>query len=873
MTVAGPRRLDNLSGRCVQTVVAGRRKRVRPRATSVAPALLLTSGMTTDARPPKLRSPAPTLVVLATVGIAGCGEPDDTQAEIVNAVTGVTVIDFENLAAGTAVTTQYAGQAVLMNGLPTVITWGSTQPLPHVLSSTVAPIELDTDPLAITLTSAQARVKLFAGIGSGCGPVTGTLTGYNAAGGVVAADGPRSVATGALTTSFEVKNPTAATITKVTLEYFNCYGAPKIIDNLELEGQPPPPLPTTAPTVRITAPANRTELTASPVQVQGTVTGDQVVSGELIVNRLVPPGSNRLTQLHYPMSLFGSGTSRTFSQSQDLGAGSLWITASATNTAGLKGLATILVDNLTVPMRVQLGENGGATSLGNFEWGSEPTTSAPCAYAVYAQGAVADLNGVAHVIGGNIFAKWLARKDGGGYPNLGCPTTDQRVVLTASDGTAIAWAQDFEHGRIYDWAITGTHYVPPLFAQALDILGQDAIGLPYEEPTSNLDPVHGDTYQLQRFVTSTRAMLTTLEIRGNPIQLWVERQGGDGSRYYPGTELQGIDRHTPTLVDAFPCDTSSGPCHIVRPSDDARFSADDAAARCSNGTIGPIDLVLTAVDLPPTQHEWAAIEGDRVQTPLFGVVAKFEHSHEDLPTSHEYMDTPCDWEGVLGARNRIIGEVALGQWPVALIEAAALLAEWAATGDFCPSDYDINVRPLFGFGYRMVPGVDSMSLEIESHFLDQAPAYMQPQAGDALFTTGRFIVDCGHSDPYRTEIHPPSVMAVMRTIDDTESTLPNHTPYTLTSVWVNSFYSGTAVQLDIYPPPRPSATAVLHLVQPVGGGINVTATTDDPSSTVNHVHVTITGQSNTVEITSIGEMKWPGNIPWFTGQWQVYWGS
>jgi hypothetical protein len=173
----------------------------------------------------------------------------------------------------------------------------------------------------------------------------------------------------------------------------------------------------------------------------------------------------------------------------------------------------------------------------------------------------------------------------------------------------------------------------------------------------------------------------------------------------------------------------------------------------------------------------------------------------------------------------------------------------------------------------MVPGVDSMGLEIESHFLDQAPAYMQPQPGDALFTTGRFIVDCGHSDPYRTEIHPPSVMAVMRTIDETESTLPGHTPYTLASVWVNSFYSGTAVQLDIYPPPRPSATSVLHLVQPGGGAVNVTVTTGDPSATVNHVHVTITGQSNNVEITSIGEMKWPGNIPWFTGQWQVYWGS
>src|SRR5207248_7311719 len=130
----------------------------------------------------------------------------------------------------------------------------------HILRSSAPTTEFDTDPLTITFTSAQSTVKLWAG----CNPtgltITGTLKAYDATGALLLSDGPRTVPLGAYT-AFQV-TATSATITRVTLEYAGAYGAAKLIDDLEIVGVPPPP-PPAAPIVRITAPTNSQQLTAS----------------------------------------------------------------------------------------------------------------------------------------------------------------------------------------------------------------------------------------------------------------------------------------------------------------------------------------------------------------------------------------------------------------------------------------------------------------------------------------------------------------------------------------------------------------------------------------------------------------------------------
>ena len=90
-----------------------------------------------------------------------------------------------------------------------------------------------------------------------------------------------------------------------------------------------------------------------------------------------------------------------------------------------------------------------------------------------------------------------------------------------------------------------------------------------------------------------------------------------------------------------------------------------------------------------------------------------------------------------------------------------------------------------------VDPIDYIKIEYEDYYAQAY--YVQtwwPRVGDLAVAAGRWIVDCGHS-PYWTEIHPPSILALMRT------TTHNNRQATYAQVWVNGWYSGSPVELVI----------------------------------------------------------------------------
>jgi hypothetical protein len=128
-----------------------------------------------------------------------------------------------------------------------------------------------------------------------------------------------------------------------------------------------------------------------------------------------------------------------------------------------------------------------------------------------------------------------------------------------------------------------------------------------------------------------------------------------------------------------------------------------------------------------------------------------------------------------------------------------------------------------------------------------------------MFVSGRWIIDCGHE--YKTEIHPPSIVAIMRTI-----TLEGE-PATQARVWVNGFYSGDPVEFDIHPPPRPSPDALLTVARadsPLG------LTVDDTIRELQYIRLRFSASLRQVQVTEAGEMKHePGRG--YLGLWTLRW--
>ena len=821
---------------------------------------------------PSLRWP---LLSLALVTILSAGSVVQAQ----------TVLDFEDVPAGTTITTQFAARGVLFQSVFLDTDPNASSPTKVIRAIRPGDEVFQARPLVIRFTSAQARVKLFAG--SQFATLNGTLTAFDAGDNVIATDGPRQVPQNTFTTAFEV-TVASPSISRVEFQLENSSFAS--IDDLEFSGQPPPAPPTQPPVVQLTQPVNGIDVDIPGdlprLDIAGTVTGEGLLPQVTVtVAYKRPPGSENLPPLTIVLDLTGTGTTRQFvleGGMTPLPLGPITVTATAENIAALKGTATSTLTNLPLAVRNRFGTDGGAGTYGDFQYG----LLGACSIAVYERGAISGRSGGAIAIRGDIFIKWLSLR--GPFNEIGwfgCPSNEE------GDTVASARVQPFERGRIYT-RLPGTSppvafYVPAVFVEVLKNRGDDEfIGLPLSDPSDSIGAMR--TWLFQRFSrpnTNDRVPLlpTTLEIRGTPPILYFERQAGawlhekegvlsrtfcrnDVTDQSPRCDFdQERNKSGATVWESFPCtdNLNLGPCPVAPepafpPPITPENKPDFRNQFCSGTTYKPF---------LPGPPEWKAIRGEFDATPVFGAAVSAQMADIDNGYTHQTHNGNCP-----------APEILFG-------------------GLTCASDYEFFVRPLGPmidttplpslFGEK---NLNRIKTEYEVAFAALAHNFLgAPAAGDLVHMTGRWIVDCGHS-PYKTELHPLFSFARMKTvISETnaftglEETLFGGKPATRVGIWVNGWYpggTGNEIEFDIFPPPRPSPTAVLHVVKPVDNGpggyvaaVDVTLDYDiGPalSATKVRLRFSATRRENTVH--SDGEMLFaPGRQYW--GIWYLYWGD
>jgi len=736
------------------------------------------------------------------------------------ATAAVTVLDFEDIPAPQPVliTAQYGVRGVLFQ-----VAYLDKDPNAHsgtqVLRSNTFAAEFPSEPLVMTFTSPQSRVHFWAS--SHLVTANGTLTGFDAAGNVVATDGPRPVTHDVFTTEFQIK-VNSPTITRA--EYQLDQMTVKSIDDLEFEGKKPPPPPKKPPVVKIMSPPNGADLDVSTIDLAGTVTGAGLISPvNVVIESLQQTGLN---DQPLQIALTGSGSTKHFLQSAFgvVPMGPVTVKVTAENSAAMTGTTTSTFMNLPAGIRNRFAAEGGAAMLGTFRFG---IFGEGCKIAVYDHAAISvDGAGMTRIIRGAILAKWLTGATLVPGP-LGCPLGDE------ADGPAGTRLQDFQGGRIYANLPAGTVCVPAVFVDAINKRGGDqATGVPLADPTrsSGLDPTH----LFQQFTRPDRPDLlpSTLEIRGFPPVLWLERQGGNLSSY--------PKEFSATLWENFPCSKPNGPCSVdPEPSPPPPIS--DAGDRFCGGKVYPCEIT-----------EWQAILGDYISTPVFGVAVSSKMAGVDNPLTHENI------------------------------------YDCLAKVD-CPSDWNVEIFPI-GPQRGIAPFTSILAentyveLEYEEYYFQAAGVVLDwPQVGDLFVAAGRWIIDCGHGDPtipcpynpipshYRSELHPIFMFAKMKTQNFQGQTA------TRADIWVNGWYPGDPIEFDLFPPPRPSPNAQLILVKPVDAdaarGVSVEFSWEPPGLIIpNSVHVRFSAPLRQNTVNLFGEMFWEP-LRGYYGQWFLFWGQ
>jgi hypothetical protein len=724
----------------------------------------------------------------------------------------VTILNFEDFPPRTRITSQYSARGILFPFGAFLDTDPAARSGTRVLRAGGPPQEFHPAPFIIEFTSGQTRVRLFAGVQGFNVPVKGTLRVFDGGGALLAQDGPKPVPPATFTTAFgaTVAGPL---IRRLELEIEGA--AFEAIDDLEFEGESPADLPTTPPVVQITQPSNGAELTTSALMLRGTVTGEGLLPvAHLTWTQGLPPDSTAPPSVS-GLALEGSGTTRTFALEIGVGLGPQVMTVEVENRAGLKGRMTVRFVSLPEPIRNRFATEGGAATFGALRYGGG---AGGCRMAVYQQGAIAVSGTTTFVVRGAIFSKWFSLRDQGApLARLGCPTGEARDAV---GGTR---AQDFTQGRIYAGLPSGTYYVPAVFVQAIDQRGGEAAtGVPLGDPIESLgSPI----WLFQRFYRPDWpgwALPSTLEIRGTPPTLWMERQGGDKSPlFFPGGSVSAT---SPTIWEQFPCSGNRGPCAVAPPASPPPVQ--DPGRFCGHALFLQPELSLNS---KLWTLEWAPIVGDYELTPILGIVSDAHLAGEDFPATHScHVGDPL-----------------------------------SDPGSWLRSDMNVHVRPLYGYRHLFADNTEDIELEYEICWFHYAfAAGLDPIPGDLLFASGRWIIDCGHK-PYNSEIHPPAVMASMRT------TKVEGWPATQANVWVNGIYTGDPVEFEIFPPPRPSPDAILNIRKPrdsAAYGLNL----EPFYSALGYVRLRFTAPLRHVEVSSMGEMKMESGRG-YHGIWHLYW--
>lgn len=726
----------------------------------------------------------------------------DARLVLIAAVTALAsvqppVIDFEDRPVGSIITADYSSRGVIFDRAHV-----DTVPNPHsgtrVLRAVSPSEEVFTAvPLRMTFTGPMARVALFAGNLPGA-TGAGTLMAFDANNALVAQDGPKPVPNNAVTASFEVRSPKPRI---VRAEFHIAGSAHFVIDDLVVEGTAGT-LPTSPPAVAIVNPLDGAVLDEGSVDLRGTVTGPSILQPITLRVQRGLPGDSTAPPSNNDVSLSGSGENRTFSLPYNALIGPYTVTALARNSANLEGTASVRFSVVPSAIRARFAASGGAGVFGALRFGAR---DGDCVLAVYENGLIAAPPNATFVVTGRIFTKWMATREQGGFVSrVGCPTAEEREALAG------ARAQDFRRGRIYATA-TAAAYVPAVFRDAIEALGGEATtGVAVTDPTSSSGAMQ--TWLFQRFARLDLPGVepSTLEIRGSPAVLYVERVGDgiDGVGLTP-------NGNTPTVYRTFPCSGTQGPCTVAKPEYDR-----------------PIVTSCNGMYPLGSPTEWQSLTGKYVHTPVTGWVHSSRLSCTDNPLTHDYTMTNN--------------------------------SDRCSLTDVFPSDWNVGIRPLAGFGSRTTPDQTYMEIEFEAYYGRYFFAgWGWPVAGDLVVTNGRWIMDCGHS-PVKAEIHPPYLMSHSRMRRRPDGRLE-----TLAEIWVTGHYPGAEMIVDLWPPPRPSPDAFLTITKPVDAGA-ATGLTLSMTTSYSGARIRFTAPFREVPIDESGKMHWMTGRG-YEGEWTVGW--
>jgi hypothetical protein len=798
------------------------------------------------------------------------------------------VINFENLAAGDRLTTQFGGDGIVFENGVVGNDLGARSGTRALRSVPIASEVFSPVPVNMSFPNPARRIRRVSFFANSPGQAQrGTLQAFGPSGNLLSQDGPKMVAANAFTTRFEVRgNNTPIARAVFRLENSITYA----IDDIELEGStggPPPP----PPQVVITQPPNGAELDTDVFTIEGTVTGQGLLTSVNARIEFMQRPELGLGVHSNVLPLNGSGTTRNFTLPDGFGGaplGPIKVIVTAENFAGLKGSATSTFNNM--PQRIRQRAAAEGPALGPFSFG----ILGDCKTAVY-QNAAITVNGIqTFMIKGEIFKKWLANRD-----RLGCPTAEQRnrrtfqfegsnwcIFVSGTEGPCEApdvpgVVQEFVGGRIYNTNGIGTFYVPTVFVDAIEKRGgEPATGVPLADPISSAGIMK--TWLFQRFFVPElpKRLPSTLEIRGTPPRLYLERQSGYLND--PVTKLPV--ETTATIWEHFSCgpDRNLGPCDVDPTPDQPPPIPDTGTKFCQGKTlvdtfktgVGPRAwepvlgrLPLSQLSLPPGLR--AIDPGNYIATPLFGVVTMGKGADEDLSLVHEWCYSSIAWEPF--------------DWATVPIAAPRAVA--------CKSDWLVRVRPYGAhqgtapFGGLYGGTSDNTTVKVEYERFYHIDWFDLPLKRDLIFTTGRWVIDCEH-DNFKTELHPIFMYSKMRTVTSLIApftgilkpnpfggTPENPVPATQADIWVTGWYPGDPIEFDVYPPPRPHPDATLVVNKPIDSeaaeGLSIESRLE-PGGIAMRAHIRFTAPLSKPIVTFLGEMKWQTGRG-YAGQWYVHW--
>ena len=85
-------------------------------------------------------------------------------------------------------------------------------------------------------------------------------------------------------------------------------------------------------------------------------------------------------------------------------------------------------------------------------------------------------------------------------------------------------------------------------------------------------------------------------------------------------------------------------------------------------------------------------------------------------------------------------------------------------------------------------------------------------------------------------------------------------PATQAGIWVNSYYGGEPLEIDLFPPPRPSPdTLVLNVVKTQDADAVDDVTVSDTWTEGTHIRLRFSAAKRTLEANRLGKMEWPGD--------------